>query len=348
MKRFLSCAVFLLVFAIACAPAAAPTSGPTLLRVGYLLGDLHHIAHIVAQDKEAGGGTSFYARYGIQVEDAVGAPYANGGVEMDHFASNDADVGLLGAPPAITKHLNAGVPVTIIGQVNEIGSALVVAKNVNRFSDLVGKTVATPGHSSIQFFLLLNYAEKQGVDIGKINVTDLPPPDMRPAMLKGDIAGFIAWEPFPAEATVTGFGKILATSQDIWPNHLDCVVVASKKIEQSNPDALARFMRANQDATTWTLGALARPDSKEYAHLVDLAVKFTGRDPAVVKEAFTRIQFKTALDANFTQSLVQFTDKLIQYKIVAPDRLAAQGYQSSADLAARFVDPTFLTRAQAK
>ncbi len=347
MKHILT--TFLLVVAVAaCAPAATPTLAPVKVRVGYLMADLHHIAHVVAQDKDAGGGTAFYAKYGLVVEDGVGAPYANGGVEMDHFAANQVDVGLLGAPPAITKHLNAGVDTVIVGQVNAIGSALVVAKNVTRFSDLVGKTVATPGHSSIQFFLLLNYAEQQGVDISKINVIDLAPKDMRAAMEKGEIAAFIAWEPFVAEAAVTGFGKILATSQEIWPNHLDCVVAVNRKFAQANPDTVVRFMRAQQDATAWTLAALSKPESKEYARLVELAMKFTGRDAAVVKEAFKRIDYKTALDANFSQSLVLFTNKLIQYKIVPADQLTTRGYKSAEDFATRYVDASYLAKAAGK
>jgi NitT/TauT family transport system substrate-binding protein len=238
-----------MLIAISCAPAATPRPAPVKVRVGYLAADLHHIAHIVAQHKDAGGGTSFYERHGLVVEDGVGAPYANGGVEMDHFAANDVDVGMLGAPPAITKHLNAGVDTLIVGQVNAIGSALVVAKDIGKVSDVAGKTVATPGHSSIQFFLLLNYAEQQGVDIGKINVIDMAPKDMRAAMEKGNIAAFIAWEPFPAEAVVAGFGRVLATSQDIWPNDLDCVVAVNRKFVQANPDTVVRFLRAHQDAT---------------------------------------------------------------------------------------------------
>jgi len=347
MKHILAAILFASVL-VACAPAATPTLAPAKVRVGYLVADLHHIAHIVAQDPAAGGGTSFYEKYGLVAEDAVGAPYANGGVEMDHFAANQVDIGMLGAPPAITKHLNAGVDTVIVGQVNAIGSALVVAQDVNKFSDLAGKTVATPGHSSIQFFLLLNYAEQQGVDIGKINVIDMAPKDMRAALEKGTIAAFIAWEPFPAEAVVTGFGQVLATSQDIWPNHLDCVVAVNRKFAQANPDTVVRFMRAHQDATTWTLAALAKPESKEYARLVELAMKFTGRDAAVVKEAFKRIQFKTALDTDFNQSLALFTNKLIQFKIVAADKLTERGYKSAEDFATRYVDTSYLAKAQGK
>lgn len=341
MKKWIL--LVLLVLAAGCAPAAAPTPTPTpaKVRLGYLVADLHHISHIVAQDPEAGGGTSFYQKYGLVVEDALGAPYANGGVEMDHFAAGDVDMGMLGAPPAITKHLNAGVNTVIVGQVNEIGSALVVAKNVNSLSDLVGKTVATPGHSTIQFFLLLNYAQQQGVDISQINVVDVPPKDMRAKLEAGDLGGFLVWEPFASEAVVAGFGKILATSQDIWPNHLDCMVVADRQFAQANPDTVERFLRAHRDATAWMLAALARPESKEYNRLVELAVKFTERDATVVQEAFKLIRFKTEIDAGFSTSLIEYTNKLMEFKIVPQDRLAERGYKSVEDFATKYLDLSF-------
>lgn len=75
-------------------------------------------------------------------------------------------------------------------------------------------------------------------------------------------------------------------------------------------------------------------------------MKFTGRDAAVVKEVFARIQFKTALDANFSQSLVLYTNKLIQFRIVAAHKLTERGYTSPEDFAARYVDATFLAKAQ--
>ena len=67
MKQILLIA-FCVLFAVACAPAATPTPAPVQVRVGYLLADLHHIAHIVAQDKDAGGGTSFYEKQGFKVD----------------------------------------------------------------------------------------------------------------------------------------------------------------------------------------------------------------------------------------------------------------------------------------
>ncbi|HSB88978.1 MAG TPA: ABC transporter substrate-binding protein [Anaerolineales bacterium] len=331
-----------LVLAGACgsAPTAAPS--PVTVRVGYLLADLHHIAYVVGQDAEAGGGTSFYDQYGVRVEDAAGAPYANGGVEMDHFAAGDVDLGMLGAPPAITKHLNAAVDIRVIAQVNALGSALVVGPNVQTPQDLLGQTVAVPGHAAIQFFLLLNFAQQKGLDIGDITVVDMPPPDMRVKLEAGEIAGFLAWEPWPADAVSSGAGKVMATSSDIWPDHLDCVVAVDRAFAEAQPETVRRFLQAHVAATRWIQEALAQPGSPEYAHLVDLGAAFTQRSTSVVEAAFSNITFRSDLDSGFNDSIKAYTEKLIEFGLIPPEKLTERGYSSVDDFVAHYVDPSFI------
>src|SRR3972149_5349283 len=134
------------------APYLTPAAPSTTIRVGYLTADLHHIAYFVAKNKTVGGGQSFFEKYSVNVTDAVSGGYASGGVEMDAFAGGKVDIGFLGAPPAIIKHLNLGVNTTVIAQVNDIGYAVVVKPED---LDLVGPRAITslaPTRSSIQYF----------------------------------------------------------------------------------------------------------------------------------------------------------------------------------------------------
>lgn len=348
MKRAMRWSVLVALIAgmglAACAPAPEPVS-PQVVRVGYLLADLHHIAYAVANDPEAGGGTSFYEQYGVITEDAMGAPYANGGVEMDHFASGDVQIGLLGAPPAITKHLNAGVGTNVVAQVNAIGSALIVAPEIEAPEDLLGQTVAVPGHAAIQFFLLLNFAQQQGLDISEITVIDMPPPDMRVKLEAGEIAGFVAWEPWTADAVSTGAGKVMATSDEIWPDHLDCVVAVDQAFAEANPELVNRFLQAHIAATRWIVQALADPGSEDYEHLMDLAVAFTQRPRDVVELAFTNINFRTDLDEGFDESFKEYTEKLIEFGLIPAEKLTERGYSSVDDFVGKYVHPEYLEAA---
>ncbi|OGS42765.1 MAG: hypothetical protein A3K76_06420 [Euryarchaeota archaeon RBG_13_57_23] len=138
------------------------------IKLGYLLGDLHQLAQFVAQDKTVlGTDKSMFEKYGLKVEAAVGAPFANGGAEMGGFAAGNVDIGYLGAPPTILQHLNAGIGTKIVAQANSEGSGLVVSagSGITSLSDLENKTVATPGESSIQFLLLKIALEREGLDL---------------------------------------------------------------------------------------------------------------------------------------------------------------------------------------
>ena len=152
------------------------SESPTILnpddpiRLGYLAGDIHQLAQYVAANRSVfGGAMSMFEKYGLNVEAAAGAPYTNGGNEMDAFVAGHVDIGYLGAPPAILKKLNVDTDTTIIAQVNSEGSAIVVAEGsgISSLSDLVGKIVATPGESSIQHLLLKIALTEEGIRLSK-------------------------------------------------------------------------------------------------------------------------------------------------------------------------------------
>ncbi len=138
------------------------------IKMGYLLGDMHQMAQVVAQNATVGGGKSLFTKYGVAVTNATGAPYANGGAEMTvGFGTGGADIGYLGAPPTILNHLNGGIQVKIVAQANIEGSGIVVrtGSDITSLDGLVNKTIATPGESSIQFLLLKNALEERGLEL---------------------------------------------------------------------------------------------------------------------------------------------------------------------------------------
>jgi hypothetical protein len=137
------------------------------VRLGYLVGDLHQFARVVANnDTIWGAGMDLFETYGVATTSAEGGPYVNGGSEMDAFAAGYVDVGYLGSPPAILKHLNAATNTLIISQVNSIGSAIFVdPSKITTLDDFDGKTIATPGPSSIQHLIFLDYFKENGFEV---------------------------------------------------------------------------------------------------------------------------------------------------------------------------------------
>jgi len=152
-----------LVAAEAIAPSPTILNPSDPIRLGYLAGDLHQIAQVVALNESAFGGTSIFEDYGLNV-DALD-PFLNGNAEMLGFKMGQVDIGYLGAPPAINKRVNDLTDTTIVAQANSEGSSLIVSVNsdVNSLEDLVGETVSTPGELSIQHLLLKIALNREGI-----------------------------------------------------------------------------------------------------------------------------------------------------------------------------------------
>jgi NitT/TauT family transport system substrate-binding protein len=135
------------------------------VRLGYLNGDLHQFARLVAMNTTLWGGKTLFEDYGVTVTSPT--PYANGGAVMDGFAAGNIDMGYLGCPPAILKRINADIQIQIVSLVNSEGSAIIGKTPINSLAQLEGKIVATPGPASIQHLLLLYYCNQNGYQLTK-------------------------------------------------------------------------------------------------------------------------------------------------------------------------------------
>ena len=151
------------------ADAVSVTPNSTIIgnvSLGFLNGDLHQLAQYVARNTSVFGSDSLFEQYGVNVEVAVGAPYSSGPAEMENFANGNVDIGYLGAPPAILKHINSPmVNAKIVALVNTEGSALVVAPDIHSLNDLRGKVVAIPSVGSIQYLLLQVIMRDAGIPL---------------------------------------------------------------------------------------------------------------------------------------------------------------------------------------
>jgi NitT/TauT family transport system substrate-binding protein len=318
-----------------------------VIRVAYLNGDIHQVAYFVAKSAVAGGGTSFFEQYGVEVKNAAGAPYANGNSVMTAFAADDVDIGYLGSPPAIIGHVNAQTPTRVIAQVNSIGSALVVAEGINNASDLVGKNIATPGSATIQHFMLLTYLDDNNVSLEDVTITSpLSVTLMKTSLDAGEIDGFIAWQPFPADAVASGVGHVLADSTDIWPGHICCVVATMQDFAKDHPEEVTAYLRAHVAATKWMQQAMADKDGEDYQTLVQISVDFTERPEQVVKDALDGMEYGYQLDATFLNAFEDYVDKLIEQGTLADEDMEKAGYTDGADLTGKYVDDTFIKEAE--
>jgi NitT/TauT family transport system substrate-binding protein len=148
-----------------------------------------------------------------------------------------------------------------------------------------------------------------------LKVIVLKPPEMIGALAAGEIDGFLAWEPYPAKARLSGAGRPLAASRAIWPDHPCCVLAAGRRFLEEEPAAASAILRAHARATRFIHDF---PDEA-----AAIAVRRTGLDVATVREAMKGVHYVERTSRAAEEELVRTLDGL--------------GYVEVGD-AARFVD----------
>jgi len=290
----------ILLLTIMCLALLAGISGADdskPVRIGYLQNDIHHLAFWVAQDQQ------LYAKNDVAIE--VAGAFRSGPDIMSAFAAGALDMAYVGEAPTTTAVANKAADVVVIAQVNTEGSALVVgsaATEIKSLNDLEGKTVAVPGFSTVQDFLVKKALSNAGVDLAKVNIIVVKPPEMINVLRRGDVDAFIAWEPYPAKAVTMGVGRHLATSHDMWEGHPCCVLVVSAEYLSNHPEQVKAVLKAHIQATDFIA---AHPDQA-----VSIGVKNTGMDKATIAEAMTTVHYTYNLSVDGEKQYVQFLTRL--------------------------------------
>ena len=266
------------------------------VRIGYLQSDIHQLACWVAMEK------GFYEKNGANAQ--VAGIFKAGPEEMSAFAAGALDMGYVGEAPATTAVANRVAKATVLAQVNTEGSAIMVKKgsSILKPADLAGKTIAIPGHSTVQDFLLQKALRKFKVDPKKVSIIVLKPPEMIGALKTGQIDGFIAWEPYPAKAQTMGVGEALLTSNQIWKNHPCCVLVSDDGFRHLHPKNVEGLVKAHVQATDFIHEF---PDEA-----VKIGMKYTGMDEETVRTAMKNVNYTYELSIDGETEYVDFLSRL--------------------------------------
>lgn len=187
------------------------------------------------------------------------------------FQAHKVDVVHLLMPMAIQLRFEQQLPVKVLSWNHTNGSALTVAHDVETVDDLAGQTVAVPFWFSIHNVVLQMLLRDNGLEpvIGtKASAADrtvelvvMGPPDMPPALSNGSVAGYIVADPFNAMAEVSGVGKVLRFTGDVWRDHACCVTVVNEDLVTNEPD-VARALAESVAQAQLSLRADATGNAK--------------------------------------------------------------------------------------
>ena len=199
--------------------------------------------------------------------------------------SNRMQAGFLVAPLAIALR-SQGVPIKIVYLGHRYGSAVVVRKDgpLHAVADLKGKTIAVPSRYSDERLIVLKALKQQGLTADDVHLVEMAPPDVAGALAVGAIDAFSMGEPYPSQAEMAGYGRILFQAREYWPDYMSCVLVVRQDVIDRNPRAVQTLVDGIARSGLWLEGGKSH---REYA------ADFVGRyyyhqPPELLRWALTR------------------------------------------------------------
>jgi NitT/TauT family transport system substrate-binding protein len=202
--------------------------------------------------------------------------------------SNKMQAAFMVAPMAIALRAQ-GVPVKIVYLGHRYGSAVVVRSDgpVRRVSDLRGRIIAIPSRFSDERLIVFRALQANGMDAKKdLRMVEMAPPDVAGALAANAIDAFSMGEPYPSQAEMAGFGRVLFHAREYWPDYISCVLVVRQDVIDKHPEAVQTLVDGVARSGLWL-------DEKERAKRHRLhAADFVGRfyyhqDPKLLRWALT-------------------------------------------------------------
>ena len=232
------------------------------------------IAACGGDDEKAGGGGSGSTKIAVQETAGVPSAFVAFGVEKGFFREQRLEVdleatqgGAATIPALVSESIQVGgsnvvslllaaekglplqaiAPGTSAAKAGEKDfGALLVAEggDVEDAGDLEEKTVAVNTLDNIADVVVKRALEKEGVDVAKVKLTEVPFPEMAPALESGDVDAAFSIEPFVTPAVGKG-AEVVSYSYVVTEPEMQVGAYAvTKQFAQESPEVVRGFQAA--------------------------------------------------------------------------------------------------------
>jgi NitT/TauT family transport system substrate-binding protein len=199
--------------------------------------------------------------------------------------SNRMQAAFIVAPLAIALRAQ-GVPIKVVYLGHRYGSAVVVRKNgpIKTFADLRGHTIAIPSRFSDERLLVFRAMKVWGIKPSEVKMVEMAPPDVAGAMAVGAIDAFVMGEPFPSQAEIGGYGRILFQAREYWPDYMSCILVVQQDLIDKRPEVVQRLVDGIARSGLWL--DKGKPERDDAADFVGRF--YYNQKPALLRWALTK------------------------------------------------------------
>ena len=198
--------------------------------------------------------------------------------------SDKIQAGFVVAPLAIALR-SQGVPIKVVYLGHRYGSAVVVRKDsgITDFRQLKGKVIAIPSRFSDERLILNRVINKFNLDPNDFKMVEMAPPDVAGALAARAIDAFSMGEPFPSQAEMGGFGRVLFNAREHWPDYMSCVLVVRDDVIENRPEAVQALVDGIARSGLWL-----DDDRPHREHAADFVGRFYyNQDPRLLTWALT-------------------------------------------------------------
>jgi NitT/TauT family transport system substrate-binding protein len=199
--------------------------------------------------------------------------------------SNRVQAAFIVAPLALALK-SQGVPIKVVYLGHRYGSAVVVRKDgpIKTFADMRGRTIAIPSRFSDERLLLFRAMKIWGIKPEEIKMLEMAPPDVSSALAARAIDAFVMGEPFPSQAEMAGFGRVLFQAREYWPDYMSCILVVRQDLIDTRPEAVQVLVDGIARSGLWL--DTSRPHREDAADFVGRF--YYNQKPALLRWALTK------------------------------------------------------------
>ena len=177
--------------------------------------------------------------------------------------------------------------------------------NVASPADLKGKkigiAVGTSSDLAFSYFL-----EAHGLSKSNVEIVNVSPPDMIPALDSGSVDAINIWQPFTYEAEIRLGSRVKAMPYTFTNNYL---LLTTNDVATKNPELLRRTLAVMKDADA------AMSGTRDKA--VEWTAKAAGMKPETLRAVWSEMEFgTTAPDARVLEEMQHFATFAVKNKMV--------------------------------
>jgi NitT/TauT family transport system substrate-binding protein len=229
--------------------------------------------------------TDYISKYSLSGEMFLPKMFQGFPEIKEALISNRVQAAFIVAPLAIAL-VSQGVPIKVVYLGHRYGSAVVVRKDgpIKTFADMRGRTIAIPSRFSDERLLLFRAMKVYGIKPDEIKMVEMAPPDVSSALAAHAIDAFVMGEPFPSQAEIGGFGRVLFQAREYWPDYMSCILVVRQDLIDKRPEVVQTLVDGIARSGLWL--DTSKPHREDASDFVGRF--YYNQKPALLRWALTK------------------------------------------------------------